>query len=232
MRHPSVSRSVQPAMSSHSRMPEQSTIRTRLASRLSAGALAAVFLAGFLSAHLMLNPLERAAEYLHNPFGFARTVAPSGAVVLEQIQRLNRLETCRYNGHVIVRGDDTGILPVWLAGDRMLFVGQGEVVAGVDLATLRQSDVRVQDGTAWVHLPATEILSTRLDNGQSEVYERETGLFSKPDMTLETRVRLEAEDRIRQAALDGGVLKTAAANAEDAVRRQLSLVGVHEVHFD
>ena len=113
----------------------------------------------------------------------------------------------------------------------MLFVGRGEVVAGVDLARLTPADVSVQGDAVTLKLPQTEILHTRLDNRQSQVYERRTGFLTGPDRDLEARVRVEAEDRIRAAALESGVLATARANAEEDLRRHLGLLGVREVRF-
>jgi len=193
--------------------------------------LGAAFFLGLAGSRMVLGPLERVGQFVRNPFSFATRVTPSGPVVLQQVQQLNRLETCRYNGQAVVRGDTTGVLPAWIAGDRILFIGQGEVVAGIDLARLQSQDVQVQESGVTLHLPAAEILHTRLDNLQSEVYERQTGLFSKPDGQLETKVRVEAEERIRQAALNSGVLKTAEANAREVLRRHLKMFGYQEINF-
>src|SRR3569833_472304 len=84
----------------------------------------------------------RAWAWLRDPLGWSQSRVFSGPVVLERIQSLQRLETCRYRGEVVVRGRTGGILPTWLTGDRLLFVGRGEVVAGLDLARLRPQDVR------------------------------------------------------------------------------------------
>jgi uncharacterized protein DUF4230 len=178
-----------------------------------------------------LAPLRWAGSFLKNPLALSTRVTPSGPVVLTQVQRLQRLETCRYNEQVIVRGDTKGILPTWLAGDRILFVGRGEVVAGIDLSRLRAEDVHVQDRTVALRLPPAEILHSRLDNRQSEVFERQSGLFTGPNRDLESQVRAEAEDRIQQAALDGGVLKAAETNARDLLRGHLQLLGFQEVRF-
>jgi hypothetical protein len=144
---------------------------------------------------------------------------------------LNRLETCRYQGQVLVSGENVGALPLWLAGDRILFVGRGEVVAGVDLARLRPEDVRTRGRAVTLHLPAAQILHTRLDSAGSEVYERRSGILSGPDANLESRVRVQAEQRIRQAALAGGVLREAEQNARQALRRHLELLGFREVEI-
>lgn len=175
--------------------------------------------------------MNHAWQLFRNPFRLTGSAQATGPVILEKIQQLQRLETCRYSGQVVVRGDNKGWLPTWLAGDRMLFVGRGEVVAGVDLARLKPEDVRVEQGAVSLRLPQSEILHSRLDNHTSEVYDRRCGLFSGPDQNLETRVRQEAEDRIRQAALESGVLSTADANARDALRRQMEGLGFKSVRF-
>jgi hypothetical protein len=198
---------------------------------VAAAGAAAVLLGCLATLRLALSPLLSAQAFLRNPFGLATRAVPEGPVVLSQIQRLERLETCRYNGQVIVRGDTQGFLPLWLAGDRMLFVGHGEVVAGVDLARLHPEDVEVRGTRVSLRLPPSEILHTRLDNRASEVFDRRSGLLTGPDRSLETRVRIEAEDRIRQAALENGVLLTAQANARDTLRRQMELYGFREVRF-
>lgn len=170
-------------------------------------------------------------QLLRNPFALTAQPPVSGTVVLSQVQHLQRLETCRYNGNVVVKGETRGALPIWIAGDRLLFVGYGEVVAGLDLTRLHPADVQV-DGTAvTLRLPPAEILTTRLDNQRSEAYQRQTGVFSGPDLGLESRVRAEAETRIQAAALADGVLDTAAAGARATLRRHLNALGFRTVRF-
>jgi len=152
-------------------------------------------------------------------------------VVVERIQQLNRLETCRYSGEVVVRGENKGLLPTWLSGDRVLLVGRGEVVAGVDLSGLGRNDVTVDGTSLTVRLPRPTILHTRLDNSTSEVHDRQSGIFSGPDPALEGKVRLEAEERIRTAALHSGILDTAETNARTAITSQLQLMGFQEIRF-
>lgn len=194
-------------------------------------ALIGVFALGLFANRMVWQPFQHLGQLLHNPLSIVTNVSSSGPVVLERVQRLNRLESCRYNGEVIIRGDSTGALPAWLVGDRILFIGRGEVVGGVDLSKLRAEDVQVQEGRVSLRLPAAEILSTHLNNRHSEVYERQTGLFSKPNKDLETQARAEAEERLQQAALTNGVLQTATQNAQEALRGQLRLLGFQDITF-
>jgi hypothetical protein len=138
----------------------------------------------------------------------------SRPTVVRHIQQLQRLETVVYSLEKIVSGtQESRYLPRLLAGDRLLLIVHGEVTAGVDLARLDAAAVRIAGRSIALDLPPAEVFSTRLDNERTQVYARETGLFTSPDPNFESEVRREAERQIRQAALDGGILANAAANA-------------------
>jgi len=150
--------------------------------------------------------------------------------VVHQIQQLQRLETVSYTMDKIISGEhDNAYLPKFLAGDRLLLVVHGEVVGGINLAGLQPGDVLIQGQRVSIHLPAAEVLSTRIDNARTKVYSRDTGLFSSPDPNLESEVREEAERQLLQAALQDGILKIAADNARSTISGMLKGFGFLEV---
>jgi hypothetical protein len=150
--------------------------------------------------------------------------------VVRQIQQLQRLETVSYTMDKIISGEHSNAyLPKFLAGDRLLLVVHGEVVGGINLASLGPGDVLVQGQKVTIHLPAAEVFSTRIDNARTKVYSRDTGLFSSPDPNLESEVREEAERQLQQAALQDGILKTAADNARATISSMLQGFGFREV---
>ncbi len=150
--------------------------------------------------------------------------------VVRQIQQLQRLETVSYTMDKIISGErDYPYLPNFLAGDRMLLVAHGEVIAGVNLAKLQPNDVTVRGQSISIRLPLAEVFSTRIDNGKTRVYSRDTGLFSSPDPNLETVVLQEAERQLQQAALRDGILKLADENARTTVSSLLKGFGFSEV---
>ena len=152
--------------------------------------------------------------------------------VVRQVRALQRLETVSYTADKIISGErDNPILPNFLAGDRLLLVAHGEIIAGMDLAKLQPSDVEVRGDSVWVHLPPAEIFTTRLDNDKTRVYSRDTGLFSSPDPNLEGEVRAEAERQLRTAAVDDGILKTAETNARQTVNSLLLSLGFANVQI-
>jgi hypothetical protein len=152
--------------------------------------------------------------------------------VVRQIAQLQRLETVKFTMDKIISGEhDTPYLPKFLIGDRLLLIVHGEVIGGVDLASIQPADVSVEGQTATVRLPKAQILVTRLDNEKTKVYSRDTGLFSSPDPNLESELRQEAERQLQQAALDGGVLKSADENARATVSSLLKGFGFTQVQF-
>ena len=156
----------------------------------------------------------------------------SQPTVVNRIQQLQRLETVVYTMDKVVSGEkENAVLPNFLAGDRLLMLVHGEVIAGVDFSGLKSGDVSVQGKKVWLHLPEAKIFSTRLDNARTRVYSRQTGLLVPVDPDLETQVRQEAERQLQQAALMDGILKTANANARTTLTSLLQGLGFEGVEF-
>ena len=154
----------------------------------------------------------------------------SRPAVVQRIQRLQRLETVVYSMEKIVTGaQDNAYLPTFLGGDRILLIVHGEVTAGIDLAKLDESKITISGRAIEIEPPPAEVFSARLDNDRTRVYSRETGLFTSADPDLESEVRREAERQIRQAAIDGGILKTAAENGRANLSGLLAALGFESV---
>jgi hypothetical protein len=192
------------------------------------GALSGVagFVAGFFIAMLLALALGWVVFFR----GGSR-VDISGPTVIQQIQQLQRLETVVYSMEKIVTGaQDSKFLPQFLVGDRLLLIVHGDVTAGVDLAALDPASVKVDGTSVSINLPEPIIFSTRIDNAKTRVYARETGLFSTPDPQLESEVRRAAERELTNAAMDGGILRTAAANARTTLIGLLKGLGFETVN--
>ena len=165
--------------------------------------------------------------------GSATVINVNQPTVVRQIQQLQRLETVDYTVDKIISGErDNPYLPKFLAGDRLLLVVHGEVIAGVDLVKVQPSDVTVHARTIALRIPAAEVFSTRIDNAKTRVYSRDTGLFTSPDPNLESEVREEAERQLQRAALQDGVLKNAEQNAHNTLTSMLKGLGFDDVQID
>jgi hypothetical protein len=153
-------------------------------------------------------------------------VTDQGPTVIASIQRLQRLETVNYTMDKIVEGaKESDYLPDFLAGDRLLLVVHGQVIAGIDLGRLQPSNVSVKDHSVHLRLPDPEIFVVNLDNAGTHVYSRTTGLLVPEDPNLETETRAKAIEQVRQAALDGGILNKAQDNAKATLTTMLQGMG-------
>jgi Protein of unknown function (DUF4230) len=164
--------------------------------------------------------------------GRSTRVDVSQPTVVNKIQQLQRLETVVYTMDKVVSGaKENALLPDFLAGDKLLMLVHGEVVAGVDFGSLKSGDVTVNGKQVRLHLPDAQVFTTRLDNARTRVYSRQTGLLVPVDPNLESQVRQEAERELQQAALADGILKTANQNARMTLTSLLQGLGFGAVEF-
>ena len=165
--------------------------------------------------------------------GRTLSIDVSQPTVVDRIQRLQRLETVVYTMDKLVTGaKENPIFPDFLAGDRLLMMVHGEVVAGIDFSSLKPGDVRVDGRQVHLHLPSSQVFSTRLDSAKTRVYSRQTGLLVPTDPNLETQVRQEAERQLKEAAMADGILRNAQQNAAATIRSLLQGLGFEKIEFD
>jgi hypothetical protein len=165
--------------------------------------------------------------------GRVLSVDVSQPTVVDRIQRLQRLETVVYTMDKLVTGaKENPIFPDFLAGDRLLMMVHGEVVAGIDFSSLKSGDVRLNGREVHLRLPASQVFSTRLDSAKTRVYSRQTGLLVPTDPNLETEVRQEAERELQAAALADGILQTAQQNAASTITSLLQGLGFAKIEFE
>jgi hypothetical protein len=136
------------------------------------------------------------------------------ATVITQIQSVAQLVTVKYVLEKVVRLDDVK----WYGQNRFLMLAHGIATAGVDLRKLRPEDVEVRPGRIVLTLPAPQMFDVYLDDKQSEVIERSTGLLRSFDQEMEQEARRQALDEIRRAARANGILQ----DAEERARLQLT----------
>ena len=172
--------------------------------------------------------LQTQVSNLLNP---TPTISPDPVTYINEVRALARLETIQYSIEKVITGETGGGTFQALFGDKILFVGHGTVIAGIDLEKLQPEDMRFENGVLTVKLPPAEIFIATLDNEKSYVYDRETGVLAKPDVNLETLVRQRAEEEIRTAALNDGILEQAQVNAEAYLFKFFAALGYPNTIF-
>jgi hypothetical protein len=182
-----------------------------------------------------LNPLQQVNHELGtqvaNLLHPTPTIIPDPVTIINEVQSLARLETIRYTVEKVVTAEvNQGVLGP-LFGDRLLFVAHGYIIAGIDMGKIKPEDLWLEGEMLNVRLPAPEVLVATLDNDKSYVYDRETGVFTHGDPTLETQVRQVAEQEILKAATEEGILDQAATNAQTYLRWFFETLGYKQINF-
>ncbi|MDP9002860.1 MAG: DUF4230 domain-containing protein [Myxococcota bacterium] len=156
--------------------------------------------------------------------------------VVTAIRDIARIETTQFHIEKVVEVSDAqsrlwGMLE---AKDALLLVAVGDVIAGVDLAKVREGDVRVDEATRSVHvsLPAPEIVASTLDERATHVYSRATDALAARNEQLEGAARRTAEEQMRKAALEAGILDRARTSADRTLRVLLRSLGYERVDLD
>jgi hypothetical protein len=172
--------------------------------------------------------LQTQVSNLLNP---TPTIIPDPITYINEVRALARLETIQYSIEKVITGETGGGTFQSLFGDKILFVGHGTVIAGIDMSKLQPEDMHFENGVLTVKLPPAEIFIAALDNEKSYVYNRDTGILTKPDINLETLVRQRAEEEILKAALEDGILEQAQTNAEAYLLKFFAALGYPNAIF-
>lgn len=182
-----------------------------------------------------MNPLQRANSQLGTQVSDllhpTPTILPDPVTVIDEVQALARLETIRYTVEKVITAETNQGALAALFGDRLLFVAHGYVIAGIDMGKIQAGDLWLDGGVLNVHLPEAEVLVTALDNDKSYVFDRQTGLFTKGDPSLETQARQVAEQEILKAAIGDGILDIASTNAQTYLHWFFEALGYKQVKF-
>lgn len=148
------------------------------------------------------------------------------AAVILQIRALNRWETASFTVQQIIDNGTSGnVFQQFLFGNRILLIAQGTVIAGFDLANISNYSIHVSGKSISLYLPAPEILSASLDESQTRVYDRQKGLLVPSNNNLESVARVDAVNKIQQAACSEGILTTASVNAKKQLTTMIQTLG-------
>jgi hypothetical protein len=160
------------------------------------------------------------------------TVIPDPITIINEVRAVARLETIHYTIEKVITAElNQGVLGP-LFGDRLLFVAHGYVIAGIDMNKMNPEDMWLDGSILHVRLPQSEVLVATLDNEKSYVFDRNTGLFTSGDPNLETTARQVAEEEIRKAALEDGILEQAQVNATIFLEEFFKALGYDTVIFE
>jgi Protein of unknown function (DUF4230) len=153
--------------------------------------------------------------------------------VLTQVKKLNQLVTVKYSVQRVI-GLKEAREP--LGEESILLMVEGQVLAGVDLNDLKDSDCTISGKRSiTLRLPPARIVDVSLNERNTKVWDRHVTWWTPwvaPDPELEHRARLSAIDDVRSAALSMGILNDAQKNAQNSIEELLTLMNVEHSSVD
>lgn len=156
--------------------------------------------------------------------GGGTTTVYNTATVLRQVQTLSQLVTVKYVMEKVVIFEDVKWYP---GGDsRVLLLAHGIVKAGVEFDKVTLEDVELTGKKVTIVIPAAKITDCYLDDRQTRVVERSTGILRTFDKDLEQNARKIAVDDIRRAARTAGIVKDADERAREQLEKMFQQMGL------
>lgn len=149
------------------------------------------------------------------------------ASVVRQVQTLSDLVTVKYVMEKVVVLEDVK----WYGENRVLMVAHGVVKAGLPLSEIVEGDIKISGQRIEIRLPRAQIFDAYLNDQQTQIIERSTGLLRQFDKDLEQTARKQAVDDIRRAARTSGILRDAAERGRMQLELLLRQLGFNNVRF-
>jgi len=198
-----------------------------LSQRMGSAVIIGVLVVGAFFVGLALSIWNPFSGFGDDPY---TQVGPSVVESVRALADLTTVEMVEYT--TVEKGNDAGWLN-WARGDRIFLFAVARIGAGVDFDEVYIDSFSVNEtsGSVTVQLPPPEITFVEVDPDQTQVYDRDSGVFTKGDAQLESDARGVAQDVLVQAALEKGILEMATENAETTLREFLEGLGYEEVIF-
>lgn len=162
----------------------------------------------------------------NSPFKTPPTPAP---VLVGQVLKQYKMETAEVTSSKIVEGETSSILP--FSKDKLTYQVVVTMTAGIDMSTIKDSDVIVSGELVTIKLPAPQVLRVERTGKVIAQNSEMLSAFSK-NPNLQDMMEDEGQKQIVKAVLEQGkLMQDARQYAEDNLRNLFLQAGYKEVKF-
>ena len=129
-------------------------------------------------------------------------------MVLKEMTLLGKLELANFAFRDVVEQE---LVRDYLPNPKAILIVQGEAIGCIDLTKVKADDISSKNDTLIVHLPDPELCSYKIDHSKSMIYDTEYAFMN--EQSLMNEAYTSAEDKIKQSAIDMGILEQTKKNA-------------------
>ena len=153
--------------------------------------------------------------------------------VLERIGMAGELVTAVGCVQSIIRSEEvTSLLKVQVGATELLYVGVGQIRAGLNLTEIDEKAIAIDGYKVTVTLPPCKVLDEKIDVTKSYVFDvRRSMIYSPKAIHLQSAAEKDALREIRQAAIQAGLLEQAQKQAKILLRYWCEAAGFRTVEF-
>ena len=146
----------------------------------------------------------------------AKTVLNT-SVILKEVEELGRFELVEYNFKEITELTEVSkeYFSLFKLGpdQKIALISEGQAAGCIDFTKMKDQDITVMGDTVFMRLPDPEICYYKLDLNKTRIYSLQTSPMKEDGPFIEKAYKI-AEDEIRKAALESGILQQTRENAE------------------
>lgn len=157
------------------------------------------------------------------------------STVLQEVEALGKLELVRYNFKDITELEKQSreyFFKIIKFGpdSKVALITVGSATGCIDLTRLMREDVRLTEDTVYIRLPDPELCNYKLNMEETHIYALETNPMINEKEFIQSAYTL-AEQRIKDSALESGILEQTEANAEMILKPMLEKITGKAVVF-
>jgi hypothetical protein len=143
-----------------------------------------------------------------NPFRI-QEIKTTHNMVLKEMTALGKIELANFTFRDVVEQE---LKFDYLPNPKAILIVQGNAVGCIDLTKVKAEDVATKDDTLIVHLPDPELCHYSIDHKNSRIYDTQYAFMN--EQTLLNEAYSRAQDKIKQSALEMGILEQTKKNAD------------------
>ena len=157
-------------------------------------------------------------------------------LVVKQIKGVEELTTTVYTMETTVpTSAERKLGDFVLATTQLLYIGHGEVRAGIDLSQITTEDIKVSGNKIVINLPPPQILDSKIDVHQSRIYDYDRGFLNLgPDVAPDLQILAQQQTlaKIVTTACQEGILDTANEKAKDAIAQLFANTNYEQIEIN